>query len=217
MLLAYGGPQECFEQIQWPHKVFLPDSRLRGPTDQQNYACWLKAALNWSDNSERSFDAAFFTETDHPMLRSGYGGELMQILNSTSYNFLGKWCSNREGSNSFFFLRHRDDKSLQTLLRRLSGTNDSPIYECLATGMLFRWPVLKAVVDADIDLPIFTEVIVPSAVRALGFQPGCFDQVCNFMRHVRYRPEYVLPDLSDLKSRGAWCCHPLKSVVPLEA
>lgn len=210
LVLAYGGPQKDFDKIDWEQKLFLSDPCLRGPTDQQNYCKWMRAVVAWAKDQADMPDAVFFTETDHPMLRSGYGQELTDIFKASQFGFLGKWCSNREGSNSYFYLRYRDDPVLRRALREASGVEDSPIYESLATGMLFRWSVLESVAAQEIDVPVFTEVIIPSMVRALGYRLGCFDCRSDFMRSVRYRPNFSLNEAVAARISHAWCCHPLK-------
>jgi len=211
LLLAYGGPENHFTRISWEHKVFINDPGLRGPTDQQNYCYWLREATAWAKNHKVIPAAVFFTETDHPMLKEGYGKELLRILELSGCGFLGKWCSNREGTNSYFYLRHRDDQVLRNALRKASGSDDSPIYEALATGMLFSWEVLERVQAESIDIPVFTEVIIPSMVRALGYRLGSFDLHSEFMSSVRYRPNVTLEEALTTKASGAWCCHPFKA------
>lgn len=210
LLLAYGGPEAKFDKIAWPQKVFIADPGLRGPTDQQNYSQWIRGTKAWAEKFPELPDAVFFTETDHPMLRSGYGQELSRTLSMSRRGFLGKWCSNREGSNSYFYLRYRDDPALRKVLRDISGVEDSPIYEALATGMLFRWDVLEGVSAQRVDGQIFTEVIIPSVVRALGYSLDCFDRNGDFMQQVRYRPSFSLNEAVGARDAGAWCCHPLK-------
>ncbi len=215
LLLAYGGPEEEFQRISWRPSIYLADPKLRGPTDQQNYASWISSVWQWAENREQHIDAFFFTETDHPMLRAEYGRELLNILKASGTGFLGKSCSNRDNSNSYFYLRYRSDPALHALLSQVSGVEDSPIYECLATGMLFERDLLGRVVSQAIDISVFTEIIVPSVVRALGCQPGCFDLVCDFMNHVRYRPSFTADEMIQLIDGGAWCCHPFKERVKL--
>jgi hypothetical protein len=210
LLLAYGGPETNFNKIGWRQKVFIADPGLRGPTDRQNYCHWMRAATAWARNRPELPDAVFFTETDHPMLRSDYGKELVRTLITSQCDFLGKWCSNRESSNSYFYLQYRDDPVLRQVLREASGVDDSPIYEALATGMLFRWSVLDRVVAQTIHIPVFTEVIIPSTVRALGYRLGCFDRHGDFMSAVRYRPNFLLDEATVAMRCNAWCCHPLK-------
>jgi hypothetical protein len=210
LLLAYGGPEDEFQRIAWRPSIYLADPKLRGPTDQQNYASWIAAVWQWAQDQEQDSQAFFFTETDHPMLRAKYGRELLSMLKASGTSFLGKSCSNRENSNSYFYLRYRSDPALRALLRQVSGVEDSPIYECLATGMLFEKDLLGQVVSQTINISVFTEVIVPSVVRALGCQPGCFDLVSDFMNHVRYRPSFSADDVIQLIDEGAWCCHPFK-------
>ena len=217
LLVAYGGPQANFERIVWQHKLYIADPSLRGSADQQNYCQWIRAATAWAKDRSESPDAVFFTETDHPMLRSEYGQELTKILAASRCGFLGKWCSKREGSNSFFYLRYREDPNLRNALHEASGIDDSPIYEALATGMLFRWDVLEKVAAQRIDVPVFTEVIIPSMVRALGYPLGCFDRNSNFMRSVRYRPHYSLKEAIHARNFQAWCCHPLKEFGALKS
>jgi hypothetical protein len=213
LLLAYGGPEVSFDKIDWQKKIFIADPGLRGPTDRQNYCHWMRQATAWAKNLPELPDAVFFTETDHPMLRSGYGQKLAEILTRSQCGFLAKWCSNREGSNSYFYLQYRDDPILRQVLREASGVEDSPIYEALATGMLFLWDVLDNVQTQRIDAPVFTEVIIPSTVRALGYSLGCFDHNGDFMRQVRYRPSFSLNEAVAKRSNGAWCCHPLKELI----
>ncbi len=210
LLLAYGGPEDNFDKITWQQKIFIADPRLRGPTDRQNYCHWLRAATAWAKDHKVIPDAVFFTETDHPMLKEGYGKELIRILETSRCGFLGKWCSNREGSNSYFYLRHRENSALRSALRKASGVDDSPIYEALATGMLFRWEVLERAQAESIDIPVFTEVVIPSMVRALGYQLGCFDRHSTFMKSVRYRPNMTPNEVAVAKGSGCWCCHPFK-------
>lgn len=210
LLLAYGGAKENFALIEYPQKIFLNDPCLRGPTDQQNYACWLKSVAKWIEDRQMDIQAIFFTETDHPMLRNGYGQELLRILKKTDCDFLGKWCANREGSNSYFYLTHKDDKALREALFLASGNTDSPIYEALATGMLFRKESLFKILQQKIDIPVFTEVIISSMVRAVGHKLDCFDNHCDFMHDVRYRPTYSYDEVLKLKAGKSWCCHPFK-------
>jgi len=210
LLMAYGGPEDEFQRITWRPSIYLADPKLRGPTDQQNYASWIAAVWQWAEDQEQDSQAFFFTETDHLMLRVKYGRELLNILKASGTDFLGKSCSNRENSNSYFYLRYRSDHALRALLSKISGVKDSPIYECLATGMLFKKELLRRVVSQKLDIPVFTEVILPSVVRALGCQPECFDLVSDFMNHVRYRPPFTTNEVIQLIDSDAWCCHPFK-------
>jgi hypothetical protein len=216
LLLAYGGPELEFQRITWQPSIYIPDPGLRGPTDQQNYAGWMAAVWQWAENQQQDSEAFFFTETDHLMLKKNYGTELLRILKASTSDFLGKSCSNRENSNSYFYMRYRSDPVLRSVLRKISGVEDSPIYECLATGMLFTKEVLGLILSHRLDFPIFTEVIVPSAVRAIGCQPRCFDVISDFMSYVRYRPSFSTGAVEQLIREGAWCCHPFKERAGLQ-
>ena len=72
-----------------------------------------------------------FTETDHPLLRPNHGKELTRTLITLQCDFLAKWCSHRENTNSYFYLQYRDDPVFRQVLCEASGVDDSPIYEAL--------------------------------------------------------------------------------------
>lgn len=211
-LLAYGGKPENFEKIQFPNKVFLADPCLRGPTDTQNYACWVTAVADYVKSQPTSPDLVYFTETDHLMLRKGYGATLVEIMEKSGQDFLGKWCMDRSHTNEFFFLRYRDHAPLLAHLKKIAPLPDPvKIWGALADGMLFRWKALEGLASVDLAaVPCFTEILFPSTLARLGFKLGDFDTYSDFYKYVRYRPDYPVEEVQTIASDGGWCCHPFK-------
>lgn len=214
--LAYGGDREEFEKIRWPGKFFLDETSLRGRTEEQNFSCWLKATVDWYRACGLQPEVVHFSENDHLPLRRDYWRELSRVLSASGRDFLGKWCIDRTGTNEKAYLHYR---AAPVLLRHLNGIsvhqNKTTLWGALADGMVFRREALEALASLDMGIPSFTEILIPSSLHHLGFALGDMDAFSTLFKSVRHRPEYLVNDVRELCSAGAWCCHPFKTVAEL--
>lgn len=209
--IGYGGTEEEFQKIKFGNKTFLPDPKLRGPTDRQNYACWLIAIDATMEKAGDQSEAVYFTETDHLIFRSGYSQELVRCLQASGLDFLGKWCMDRDNTNEYFYLRYRDHQPLLEHLASISVRDSkTKIWGALANGMLFRRDVLRTLCKGEISLPCFTEIMIPSTLYHLGFNLGDFDTYSDIYRHVQYRPTFDCAEVRRMVEENAYCCHPFK-------
>ncbi|MCX6972659.1 MAG: hypothetical protein NTV93_21250 [Verrucomicrobia bacterium] len=214
--LAYGGTREEFDKILYPEKFFLESPNLRGSIEEQNFSCWLKATVEWARQKDLDPKVAHFTENDHIPLRGDYWVKLEEVLSRSGKDFLGKWCMDRTNTNEAFYHQYREDPVLLKLLEAISiHQNKTTIWGALADGMLFRWEALEALCRVELEIPCFTEILIPSSLHHLGFSPGDFDSYSKIFAWVRHRPEFLLSDVPFLLSQGAACCHPFKSIEDL--
>jgi len=210
--LAYGGEQEEFEKILFEDKIFLADPGLRGKIESQNFSCWFRAVLDWAERMNVAAEVVHFTECDHIPLRPDYWSEIKRSVCASGKDFLGKWCMDRTNTNEQFSLHYRNDPAFLAHLRALRPNGPNPIWGALANGMTFRLEAIRALCNVDLKLDCFTEILIPSTLRCLGFELGDFDEVSSVFARVRHRPEFLLSDVSDLLSQDAWCCHPFKNI-----
>jgi len=214
--LAYGGTEEEFEKIRFSAKFFLNDPSLRGRIEEQNFASWLTSTVAWCKQSGLRPELVHFTENDHLPLRADYWRELERASIRSDTDFLGKWCMDRTNTNEQFYLHYRDHEQLRHHLASVSVHSDKrTIWGALADGMLFRWAALESLTRINLDVPCFTEILIPSTLHHLGFTLADFDAYSSIYRFVRHRPAWEITDVSELVSQGAWCCHPFKCIAQL--
>lgn len=215
--LAYGGPAEEFEKIQFPHKLFIADPCLRGSSEFINFACWYVPVNRWLDEHHPQTDLVFFTEVDHLVLHPDYAKQLVATHRRSGCDVLGKWCFDTTGTNEFFHLRHRDDPALKELLARIS-TRHQPdaLWTALGDGLLMSRTALQALSKVDnLQIKAFTEIVIPSVLHHLGFRLGDCDGYGDDFCEVRYRPDYEPEDVRQLLTRGVRQCHPYKNIEAL--
>lgn len=210
-VVGYGGPRNEFDRITWPNRIFLEHATFRGRIEEQNFSPWLNAVGRWIQDRQRAPDYVHFSENDHIPLRRDYWSELAGAMNRSGCDFLGKWCMDRTGTNEEFYLRYRRDPILRTVLEPL-GQVEPRIWGALADGMVFKQQALQALSDVDLDIPCFTEILIPSVLAKLGFRLGDMDAWSDVFRWVRHRPAFEVADVDALLAGGAFCCHPFKDL-----
>lgn len=209
--LAYGGPSDQFDHIQYRHKTLLDDPQLKGQVYPQNYSLWLQAVRDWAVANRLNPIAVHFTEVDHIILSPKYWLEIKRVLETSKHDVFGKTCYDCNNTNFHFYLEYRDDASLINYLTGLSTRdNKKSLWTALGDGLLMRWEALDAFCKQPTYHDCYTEILIPSVLHHLGFSLVDLDSISDIFKEVRFRPAYTYDEALALAKEGALCCHPFK-------
>jgi hypothetical protein len=59
---------------------------------------------------------------------------------------------------------------------------------------------------------MYLELAIPTAANLKGFRVISFDEHCDSLRHVRFRPLYTCSETIQLATEGADFVHPAKEI-----
>jgi hypothetical protein len=198
LLLVYGGPEASFAAIDWPHKRFLSDPRLRTrdhQRDRQSYRCVLREVSDWMQG--RDFTHVLFMEYDQIPLAADVPALYLHRLSETDADVLGYDVQRIDGTLHPHWLGLMD----QTL-------PPPPVWSLLGTGHFWKREAWEAVTAEERHAGWYLELDFASTAVELGFRlAGLPDQD----PYVQALPEQ-LPCTPDLAAqRGAWTLHPVKA------
>ena len=204
-VVCYTGPRSEFERLE--DAILLDDGWLAGaPRSYQSYH-GVFAAL-----AEHSFDALYLIEYDHLVLDPGFEDALIDLAERTGAGFMGKNCVLRNGTNWPHYTRFRRDPELLEHLRRIS-TRDDPtvLFGTLGSGMWLSRDAFDSYLSLDAHPHSYGELYVPTVLHHLGHRLVDIDAFSDLYRHVRWEPEYELPEIIGLADDGVTFVHPVKS------
>jgi hypothetical protein len=208
--LAYGGPRHEFDEIRWPHKVYIEDDSLRGPSyaiAYQNLTAQMQAYL-----TQLGVKPAWVLVADYDMLplKPDYLSGVIALMEKHGAGLGGKEVREVSLSNSLFLTQAMARGCIDD---SLNGAGRQPIYHCLGCGLLFRGECFDGLFDGEPGLgAINFELGALTAASKKGYRLLSFDAFGDEFKWVRYRPVFSAGDAREAADAGAPFIHPIKEV-----
>lgn len=213
-LLIYGGPESDFKQINFPNKVFCPDSSLRGLTMYQSYSSALQSAFTfWSEKfASVKPEWVLFTESDVLPLRPNYASSAIRALSRSQADFGAVGLDNVTSTNDTHLHRALTEGNLVGEVRQLTGRRPVRFFHALGALTIFKWDVFEAFCRlSHREVNCYLEIYLPTVLETMGFRGVNLAQIDVQFSGVRYRPEYTREELENAIRSGASFAHPVKN------
>jgi len=210
IVLAYGGRPDEFEKIQYPHKFYIEDERIRGLGYRQSYFGLMDDLSVWMD--VRGILPRWITILDYDCLPLDpyWNSSLVAVMERERAGFGGKLIRNCTNDNSLFVCNAVKDRILQRLEIMYP---ELELYQCLGALLCFNAECLEAIRSLRVDFEdIFFEVALPTSARLKGFRTISFDALSDMTREVRFRPQHALVGISESMRAGVRILHPVKEI-----
>jgi|SRR5215211_1202962 len=217
LILCHGGRRPDFDAVRFEDKLFIENRGLRGPSAAfQSYNDTLGEVFDRFVAPDESVDKILMLEFDQVLLSREFTQRLIQLMDNSGADLLGKTCVDRTATNWWHRVRYRDDPVLLRFLESVSTREDRRrLYGCLGTGFAMRRQVLEAYTAVTHPEHIYVELYLPTLVHHLGFRVDDIDRYGDLYAHVRSRPPYDLAAALELQRAGAVVLHPFKDVEDL--
>jgi len=197
LLIAYGGVRETFENIAFPQKVFVDDSRLRTRDHQreaQSYRGVFSAVADWLRGKD--FTHILFMEGDHIPLANDIIAKYLEFLRVEDADVLGYHLARIDGTLHPHWLASGADPH-----------KDEVMLSMLGTGHFWKREAWEEVARAPSCSPLYLELDLPTAAHAKGFRVR---QLPNPVGSIMALPSQLKIDRLTAAASGAWSIHPVK-------
>lgn len=211
ILLAYGGREEEFDQLQEISRVFVSDQRLRlrHGREKQSWAGVLHTAAGWLErNGNQSFTHVYIAEFDHLPLVHDLAEKLVERLEKEEADVLGHGLRRVDGTSHMHYLYHLSDPHFLKFWRQVSVRSDKEVVlHMLITGSFWKREAFMKVALPPQEVPAYVEIYPATLAHHLGFR------VRDFKDQNRCVSTAPLPDLSveSARRQGCWTVHPIKT------
>ncbi len=214
LLVAYGGPQESFEAIGHPHRVFVADPRLRTRDHQrerQSFTAVFRAALAWMKG--KPFTHIYCVEFDHLPLVRDLHDRLVGRLEAESADVLGHELQRVDGTNSAPYLNHIMDPGFFAFWRKISvRQNKDVILNMFGSGTFWTRAAFEDVAARDEPCAMYLELWLPTLAHHLGYRVRPFLDQDRFIASMGDRRD----EIEAARAAGSWTIHPVKSHVAVD-
>lgn len=208
VIVAYGGNEAAYNQVEWDDKVFVADDALRTSDHQrecQSYACAYRDAMHIIAKYE--CDRVLFTEFDHVPLRSDYFLLLEDALIDSRADVLMHGLCRVNDTGYAHFLYHADKPSFYEQIARISYREAKDVVlSAYGFGQYWTREAYAMMAEIDDEVGCYLEIWAATVAHHLGFRVKSIPDPnqCN-----DYFGEFT-DKINDLKEAGSWSAHPLK-------
>ena len=210
LLVVHGGREDDFARVAHPQKLFVSDPRLRTRDHQrerQSVAALFTAVAAWlRDRPE--FSRIHLAEFDHLPLVPDLHARLVARMEEERADVLGHFVVRIDGTSHPHCLGHAADPRFYAYWEAISRRRDPrTVLSMFGSGSFWKREAWLAVAALEPPLPIYYELLLPTAAHHLGFRVRDFaDQNASVFSLPR-------PDLTAeaARLRGSWTVHPLKT------
>jgi hypothetical protein len=212
LLIAYGGPRESFELIQFASKVFIDDCRLRTRDHQregQSYtAVFKEVSEQLRRNSERIEFVTLF-EFDHLPLVQGLNALQLERMKAEQADVMAHHLSRVDGTSHPHYLYYAANAEFARFFSAISiRSNPHVVLSMFGTGSCWKRDAFEAVAERTEPFPIYFEVYLPTVAHHLGFRLRDFVGQDDFVSNLGDRSS----EITSAREQGAWALHPVKNL-----
>jgi len=212
LLIAYGGPPEFFDEIQFNSKLFIADSSLRTLDHQREGQSYTSVFKEVSDRLRTGFkDVAFVTlfEFDHLPLVPDVNVRQIELMQDEQADVIAYHLARIDGTSHPHYLHYAAKIEFTRFFEKLSVRADRRVVlSMLGTGSCWKREAFEAVAGLSEPFPIYFEVYLPTLAHHLGFRlRDCAGQDM-FVSNLGDRSAEII----SARSRGAWSLHPVKQL-----
>jgi hypothetical protein len=208
LLIAHGGPQNQFEEIDFPNKIHLSSERLRTvdhPRERQSYTEVFADVSKWMRG--RDFSHVYFAEFDHLPLVQDLNQRLVGRLDEEKADVLGHGLRRVDDTGWHHYLYHCSDPAFHQYWAEISIRADKhAVLWMLGTGSFWTRSAFDAVSSRAEPFPIYLEVYLPTLAHHLGYRVRDWGEQNRFVRHLGD----MTPTIPRARAAGSWTVHPVK-------
>ena len=206
--IVHGGERRHFDALQLDRKTYIEDRRLRTgdhPRQRQSYEQAMAKASELLAGSATTH--VLFAEYDCLPLTKGVTELMLKRMEDESADVLGFFLRRIDGTSHPHYLNHAYDPYFHEQWRQVSHRSDPQvILSMLGCCVLWRREAFDVVANAELPLPIYLEVFIPTAAHHLGYRVCGIEEQTSYV-HPRTKCDGRLRQLLRL---GAWFAHPVK-------
>lgn len=214
LLVVHGGSESDFQALDYPDKVFVPDTNLRTrshPVEKQSYSGPLREIRAWLE-SRPEFTHICLAEYDHIPLVPDWAKRLLEFLSVEDADVLFHHLQRVDGTNAPHYLQHLRDIQAPDIWPSSSLREDSHVVlNALATGSFWKREALDAVARNPEPFPVYLEMHLPTTAHHLGFRVRDYADQNPFI-HIG---SYDAAQIRSAAGNGAWSIHPVKDPADL--
>ena len=212
LLVAYGGPAESFDQIQFNSKIFIDDSRLRTLDHQregQSYTAVFKEVLRWLQDNSRQMDIVTLFEFDHVPLVPDLNMRQLERMQAEQADVLAYHLARVDETNHPHYLYYAANDEFARFIENLSVRDDrSAVLSMFGTGSCWKRDVIDAVAKFNEPFPVYFELYLPTLAHHLGFRLRDYGNQDSFVSNLGDRSA----EIEAARDHGAWTLHPVKNL-----
>lgn len=207
--VAYGGRREVFDQIAWPDKSFVSDSRLRTRDHQRERQSYLgvmrevAAALHGS-----VVERVMLVECDVMPLRAGLADYLSGRAREEGADVLGARLRRVDGTGHPHVLAHEFHPRFREWLGASIRQEKETVLMMLGCLTWWTWEAFAKVAAEAEPLPVYLELAMPTTAHLMGFRVRDLPEFERDMEPLGELGHMV----QDRRAAGRWVLHPCKKI-----
>lgn len=170
--VAYGGPQEAFDRLEHPRKLFIDSERLRTVDHQrerQSYIALFQALARVPAFPDAQY--IHLAEYDQIPLLQGVNDRQRDYLEAQGADLIAYYLQRIDRTNSAHYLMHWADGWFRDFLRQLSVREDwQTVYALKGYGTFWRREAWETIAQVEEPGPIYLEQWMPTVAHHLGYR-----------------------------------------------
>jgi hypothetical protein len=212
VLIAYGGPRESFNKIQFNTKIFIDDPSLRTLDHQregQSYTAVFKEASRWLKNRADQSDFVTLFEFDHVPLLPDLNVRQVERMRIEQADVVAYHLARVDETSHPHYLYYATNREFAEFFGDLSVRSDrNVVLSMFGTGSCWKREVFDAVAEFNEPFPVYFELYLPTLAHHLGFRLRDYGDQDAFVSNLGDRGA----ELESARDRGAWTLHPVKNL-----
>lgn len=212
LLIAYGGPVETFDRLDFQPRVLVNDPALRTrdhPLERQSYTAVFQAAARWMQG--RDFTHVYFAEFDHLPLTTRFHERLLETMEREGADVLFHRLQRVDGTNHPHYLHECAVPGFHPFWEKISVRRDPrTVLTVIAPGCFWTRAAFDAVAACDEPFRIYLEIYLPTLAHHLGFRVR---DVPAQNRWIHFQGDRGA-EIEAAAAAGAWALHPVKKIEP---
>ncbi len=215
VLVAYGGPRESFEEIQFQRKLFITDASLRTLDHQregQSYTAVFKEVSRWLKANSHPAEFVTLFEFDHVPLVPDLNRRQVERMRAEQADVVAYHLDRVDGTSHAHYLYYAANAEFARFLRNVSLRKDhNVVLSMFGTGSCWTREAFDAVSGFTEPFPVYFELYLPTLAHHLGFRLRDYASQDNFVSNLGDRST----EIQTAREHGGWSLHPVKHLTPL--
>lgn len=212
ILLAHGGREADFREIDFPAKVFVSDQRLRTRDHQremQSITGVLHTVRDWLVATAAKFEFLHLAEYDQLPLVTDLNERQVARIEAEQADLLAFHLERVDGTNRSHYLNHANDSRFHKFFAELTTRRDPDVvFLMLGAGSFWRRAAFDDVSSREEPFRIYNEIYLPTLAHHLGYRVRDFGEQNVFFSSLGDRRG----EIETGEERGAWMLHPVKDL-----
>jgi hypothetical protein len=201
--LAYGGTKNEFDSLDIENRIFIEDPSLRGPGQRMSHLELIEKSWKRIRNESNGEFYLALMESDLLPLKHDYLDSCITHMRMRNADFGAKDIRHISRSNSPFLL--------DAVSRNIITDEKNEFLHSLGAFYIIKSSIIPSLLEHGKRWKgLYFEIMFPSAAFAAGARMLSFDQICDDLKHVVYRPEHTSEDVAILIENGCSMAHPVK-------